>query len=51
MLGTAQLTHSFLLANQGLIGNDSTRIKGGILGVFRPDSLKIDMSVDEDTEY
>ena len=24
--------------------------KRGIFGVFRPDSLKIDMSVDEDTE-
>ena len=50
MFGVVQLTHGFFLANQWLIGNDSTRIKGAFWEFFRPDSLKIDMSVDEDTE-
>ena len=42
-----------LTSGQGLIGNDSTCIKRGILeggGGGRPRSLKIDPSVDEDIE-
>ena len=50
MFGIAQPTRDFFQANQGLIGNGSTCIKGDILRVFKPESLKIDMSVDEDTE-
>ena len=46
----AQPTRGFFLANQGLIGNDSARIKEGIWGFFQPDISKIYMSVDEDTE-
>ena len=30
--------------------NDSMRLKGDTLGVFRPDSLKIDRPVDKDME-
>ena len=36
-----------LPSSQVLTGNDSTCIKRGILGDFRPCPLKIEMSVDE----
>ena len=41
-------THGKLI---GLIGNESTCFRRGILGAFRPRPLKIDTLVDEDMEW